>query len=237
MKEIMFIIADLWIIVACLYHGWQCIRRYRNYLLGLEMLVVGTSGTNFLIWSLVSGSEESLMYKAAYFLDAFSRSFGATLILILGMLAVTHRYRPGIRFDVAIFALTAVVAYFLRGFHGEDLDTNHTAYWVAVFYVVMNVITTLFLALVVKRLWQANHKFRSLGTAVITVLGAYVAVIYDFFPFSFDDASRTCFYTLALATWGTQAFIYYHAYAALDAVQSSREAVKASSTKMRSAVR
>lgn len=237
MKEIMFIIADLWMIVACLYYGWQCIRQYRNYLLGLEMLVIGTSGTNFLLWSLLSGSEASLMYKAAYFLDAFSRSLGATLILILGMMAVTHRYRPGIRFDVAIFALAAVVAYCLRGFHGADLDTNHTAYWVAVFYVAMNVITTAFLALVVKRLWQANHKIRSLATAVITAVGAYVAVIYDFFPFSFDDESRTLFYTLALATWGTQAFIYYHAYAALDAVQKSQEALMASSTKLRKAVR
>ena len=222
MKDMLFILADLWIIVSCLYHGWKAIQKYRNYLLGIEMLVVGVSGTNFLLWSLLSGSEESLMYKAAYLLDAFSRSFGATVLLILGMMVVTHRFRPGLIFDMAAFLVTIIAAFFLRGFHGEDLYTNDLAYGVAIFYIAMNAITTLYLTIVVKQLWTANYKLRSLGTAFITALAAYVAIIYDFFPFSFDDENRTLFYTLALATWGTQAFVYYHAYAALEAHQRGK---------------
>lgn len=217
MKDILFIMADLWMITACLFYGGQFIRQHGNYLLGLEMLVVGTSGTNFLLWSLLSGSEESLMYQAAYFLDAFSRSFGATLILIVGMMAVTHRYRPGLRVDVAIFALAIGAAFLLRGFHGENLQTNPTAWYVAAFYVVMNVITSLYLTLVVKQLWQAGRHLLAFGTALVTAVGTYVAFSYDFFPFSGDDDNRTLFYTLALATWGSQAFVYCHAYTALAA--------------------
>ncbi|MEV6657317.1 hypothetical protein [Nocardia fluminea] len=44
-----------------------------------------------------------------------------------------------------------------------------------------------------------------------------VAITYDFFPLPFDDENRTIFYTAALATWGTQGFIYYLAYRAMHA--------------------
>jgi hypothetical protein len=35
-------------VFACYFFGWKSIRKYGNYLLGLEWMVVGTSGTNFL---------------------------------------------------------------------------------------------------------------------------------------------------------------------------------------------
>ena len=47
------------------------------------------------------------------------------------------------------------------------------------------------------------------------VLASYVALTYDFFPFSFDDENRTIFYTLALTTWGLQSVIYFYGYKAL----------------------
>lgn len=217
MKELLFILSDLWMVFACYFFGWLMIRRYDNYLLGLEYLVVGTSGTNFLFWSLFSGSEESPFYKLAYFFDAFSRSFGITLILVLGLMKVTHRYRPSLAVDVGAFGLAIVAGLYLRQFHGQDLATNSAAFNVALFYVVMNLLTAVFLVYFVKRLWDAGAHREAIWTALVTAAATTVAITYDFFPLPFDDANRTIFYTFALATWGTQAFVYFKAYRALDA--------------------
>ena len=43
MKEILFLLADLWMISAGFYCGWKFLRRYDNYLLGLEWIVVAAS--------------------------------------------------------------------------------------------------------------------------------------------------------------------------------------------------
>ena len=36
MKDLLFMLADLWMIFAGFFYGWKFIRRYNNYLLGLE---------------------------------------------------------------------------------------------------------------------------------------------------------------------------------------------------------
>ncbi|MYT25890.1 transporter, partial [Streptomyces sp. SID7760] len=78
MKEALFLLADLWMIFVGYFYGWKLIRRYGNYLLGLEWMVVATSGSNFLLWSLLGGDSGSVLYDVAYFFDAFSRSVGIT---------------------------------------------------------------------------------------------------------------------------------------------------------------
>lgn len=45
------------------------------------------------------------MYYLAFFLDAFSRSIGITVILVLGLMMVTHGFKPSLPFDVGVFAL------------------------------------------------------------------------------------------------------------------------------------
>ena len=52
MKDLLFMLADVWMIFAGFYYGWRFIRRHHNYLLGLEWMVVATSGSNFLVWAL-----------------------------------------------------------------------------------------------------------------------------------------------------------------------------------------
>jgi hypothetical protein len=210
MKDIVFLLADLWMIVVGYYYGWRFIRRYGNYLLGLEWMVVATSGTNFLLWSLLGAREESILYDVAYFLDAFSRSFGITLILVMGLMGVTHRYRPSIAMDVGVFGLAIGAGLYLRQFAGDDL---HVA--PATFYLVVNLLTALFLAYFTRRLWQIGAKAPAIWTALVTIAASIIAITYDFFPFPFDDANRTFFYTAALATWGTQGFVYFRGYRAL----------------------
>jgi hypothetical protein len=210
MKDLLFMLADLWMIFAGFYFGWLLIRRYGNYLLGLEWMVVATSGTNFLLWALFSGDEGNFLYDVAYFFDAFSRSIGITLILVLGLMQVTHRYKPSVPVEVGVFALAIVAGLYLQQFRAGEFHVGP-----ATFYVVVNVLTTLFLAYFVWRLW----KIRAYGLAVLTGLataaGSVIAITYDFFPLAGDDEHRTIFYTAALATWGTQLFGYFIAYRAL----------------------
>ncbi|MFJ9613435.1 transporter [Streptomyces noursei] len=224
MKETLFLLADLWMIFAGYFYGWRFIRRYGNYLLGLEWMVVATSGSNFLLWSLLGAKSDSVLYDVAYFFDAFSRSVGITLILVMGLMKVTHRYKPSVGVDVAVFGVAIVAGLFLRHFHDADLHTDRAAFSVAVFYVVVNLLTAVFLGYFVTRLWDAGARWPAVWTGLVTAAGTTIAIVYDFFPLPFDDANRTVFYTAALATWGTQGFVYFRAYRALHGRNAASDA-------------
>ncbi|MER6975723.1 transporter [Streptomyces carpinensis] len=230
MKEALFLLADLWMIFAGYFYGWRFIRRYGNYLLGLEWMVVATSGSNFLLWSLLGADSGSVLYDVAYFFDAFSRSVGITLILIMGLMKVTHRYKPSLGVDVALFGVAIVAGLFLRHFHGADLHTDRAAFSVAVFYLVVNLLTAVFVGYFVKRLWDAGARWPAIWTGLVTAAGTAIAITYDLFPLPFDDENRTVFYTAALATWGTQGFVYFRAYRALHHHNAALDAKPAHAT-------
>ncbi|MCP2258169.1 hypothetical protein LX15_001863 [Streptoalloteichus tenebrarius] len=210
MKDAVFLLADLWMTVVGYFFGWRLIRRYGNYLLGLEWMIVAISGSNFLLWSLLGGDEGSVLYDVAGFFDAFSRSVGITLILVLGLMTATHRYKPTLAVEIGVFGLAIAGGLYLGQFFGEELHVIP-----ATVYVVVNVLTTLFLVYVGKRLWDAGARQLAVGTVLVTGVASVIAITYDFFPFSFDDANRTLFYTAALTTWGAQGFVYFLAYRAL----------------------
>jgi len=228
--EVLFIIADLWLIVAGLSFGWKFIRNYKNYFLGLECLVVAVSATNFLFWSILSGEIDSPMYTVAYFLDAFSRSFGFTLVLILGLMMVTHRYRPALWHEIGAFALAAIGGAFFVGFHGGG------AYGAgpATFFMITNVIASAFLFYFAARVWRAGAKGWAVATALITLVAMLIALTYDFLPWPFDDANRTLFYSAALATWGTQGLVYYFGYRALYNDNARADVVRAQKARVTS---
>ncbi|WP_246234150.1 transporter [Streptomyces boluensis] len=200
--------------------GWKFIKEFRNYLLGLEWIIVATSGSNFFVYAAVGAGEDSPMYTAAHFLDAFSRSVGITLILVMGLMAVTHRYRPSVAVDVGVFAFAAGVGLVLQIF-GEELGRG-----LAVFYVVVNVLTTLFLLYFSRRLWAAGAKGMAIGAGLATAAAFGIASIYDYVHIPGDDAAHTLFYTAALSTWGFQMCMYYFAYRALHRLGESADAEK-----------
>lgn len=210
MRELAFLVADLWMVAVGLVCGWILLRRYRNYLLGLEWVIVGSSGVNFLVWSFLGADDTSPLYDLAYFLDAFSRSVGITLILIAGMLRVTHRYTPSRTVDVSLFALGIAAGLYLRQFADGQLHVGP-----ALFYVAANLLTAGFLVYVALLLRRIDRPGLAVATLLATAAGVAIALTYDFFPLPFDDADRTIFYTAALATWGTQGFVYFLAYRAL----------------------
>jgi hypothetical protein len=208
--ELLFAVADIWMVAVGFTYGIKFIRNHKNYLLGIEWIVVATSGTNFLIYGLIKAGHDSPMYAFAYFLDAFSRSTGITLILVLGLMKVTHRYKPSAMVDVAAFGLAAVAGFVLSQFAEEIGNPGK------IFYIVVNVLTTIFLIYFVKRLWNINVRGHAVLAAVATACGFFIAAIYDFVHIPGDDAEHTIFYILALSTWGLQMFAYYRAYRMFD---------------------
>ena len=227
MKDLLFLAADIWLMATTWIFGFKMLR-FRNHLLSLEWFVVAVSSTNFLVWSLLGGDESSPMYHLAYILDAFSRSFGMTLLLIVGLLTVTDGYRPPLSVKLGVVGLTAVTAVILGPIHSDYLvhDTLHLS--VATFYVATNVIATAFLAYVTVKVWRTGATGLAVLTGLVTAAATYVAVTYDFFPFSFDDEYRTVFYTIALTVWGAQAITYYYVYKVLHDDRAARSITSAS---------
>lgn len=227
MKDLLFLASDLWLMATTWTFGIKVWRKYRNQLLTLEYFVVAVSSTNFLLWSVLSGKKSSPMYYLAYDLDAFSRSFGITLILVIGLLAVTHGYKPSTGVKVGVTTLTVVAAVVFGPMHSDKLihDFPHVA--LATFYVVMNLLTTAFLAYFAMRLWAIGATKLSVLTALVSAAACYVAITYDFFPFSFDDKNRTIFYTVALTVWGCQAITYYYAYKVMREHREAADTVSA----------
>ncbi|MEX6867297.1 hypothetical protein AB2D15_34770, partial [Pseudomonas aeruginosa] len=95
------------------FHANTHIRR-KNYLLGLEFLIVGISASNFTTF-IATGWQAN--YNIAIFLDAFSRGVGVPVIATLGLMAVTHDYKPSPAKDILIFVagFAATGVYFLSG--------------------------------------------------------------------------------------------------------------------------
>lgn len=224
MREILFMIAAVWVIVASFVYGVKFLRKHHNYLLGLEWIVMGISCTNFLVFAAIKGSHDGLQYHIALFIDAFSRSIGMTLILVLGLMQVTHRYKPTRAVEIGAFALAGVVGFLLIGY--QDFASPWAAA-VAVFFIVAFLLTSVYLAYFSKRLWEIGERGNAVLSGVATFLGLVVTVIYDtgagstvlgqFAHIPGDDADHTLFYIFALATWGLMMLAYYRAYDAFDA--------------------
>lgn len=222
-----FLVGDVIMIVGGYWAGWKFIKQYHNYLLGIEWFIIATSGVNFLVWALRFPEDKeagaaSLQYSAAFFLDAFSRSVGVTLLLVVGLLAVTHRYKSSMAVDVAIFVLGIGAGLYLGQpkFQDHVDDSGHHILYTgpATIYLVVNLLTLVFLVYVTKRLWGIGATKVAVATLLVSVASTGIALSYDFFPFpnSVDPLeNRPLFYSMALTVWGLQLFTYLFAYRAL----------------------
>ncbi|MDQ4114619.1 MAG: transporter [Actinomycetota bacterium] len=222
-----FLVGDVIMIAGGYWAGWRFIKQYRNYLLGIEWFIIATSGVNFLIWALrfpedKEAGEASLQYSLAFFLDAFSRSVGVTLLLVVGFMAVTHRYKSSKVVDVAIFVVGIGAGLYLGQpkFHDHVDDAGHHILYTgpATIYLVVNLLTLVFLVYLTKRLWDIGATKVAIATLLVSLAATAVALTYDFFPFppSVDPLEdRALFYTFALTVWGLQLFTYLFAYRAL----------------------
>lgn len=211
MRDVLFAAADIWMIAIGFICGVKFIRGHHNYLIGLEWIIMAVSGTNFLIYGVTKSGTDSPMYHIAFFLDAFSRSIGFTLILVLGLLVVTHGYKPTTRVEVGAFAVAAILGFLLSEF-AEEIGTPGK-----VFFLITALATSGFLCYFAWRLWEIGERAHAGWVAAATALNVVVASIYDFWRIPGDDANHTLFYTLALFTWGLAMLVIYRAYAAFAA--------------------
>jgi len=216
-RDILSILSCILLVLSGAIYGFKFIGK-KNYLLGLEWLIVAFSGSNLLIYLF---TEWKVNYSISFFLDAFSRGFGIPIVATLGLMAVTHNYKPSVLKDLVIFAASfaATFVLVLADFVREPLPY---------FYVLMWSCYTLYLAYFTWRLIRVGESLHALATAVGAVAALVVAIVYDFFPIPGDD-NHMIFMTFALTTWSYTLIQMYYAYGALGRAMagSSRPLVMA----------
>jgi hypothetical protein len=212
LKSLFFLAADALMVVAGCVYGWKFFKA-RNYLLGLEWLIVGLSGANFFLYFL-TGSHS--VYQVSYFFDAFSRAFGFPVIATAGLMALTHGYKPSAMADVA---------YFIASFAGAVVLVAVDAVAPAKpwFYLAMWTAYSLYLTRFAVRLLGAGRKMHALGMLLVMLTSQAIATVYDFYKIPGDDDEHTVFYIFALLTWSFALVQTYYAYRALEGAGKSSE--------------
>jgi hypothetical protein len=204
LRDVFALISCVLLVVCGLCYGAAFIRR-KNYLLGVEFLIVGISASNFTTF-IATGWQAN--YDVAIFLDAFSRGVGVPIIATLGLMAVTHNYKPSAGKDALLFlaGFVAAALYFTSSSFKESLPY---------FYVFMWSGYTLYLAYFIWRLARAGEHLHALATSLGGLAGLTVALRYDFFPIPGDD-TKMIFMTIAFLTWSYSIVQLFYAYGALQ---------------------
>lgn len=203
-KEALALLSCAFLIFSGVIFGVKFVRRHKNYLIGFEWLIVAFSASNLLVF-LLTGWEVN--YSISYFLDAFSRGFGVPIVATLGLMAVTHNYKPPISKDITIFAVTFAATFVLVM---ADFVKGPLPY----FYVIMWSGYTVYLAYFAWQLLRLGELMHALLTALGAAAGLAVAIVYDFFPIPGDN-DKMEFMIYALTTWGVTIIQLYYAYGVL----------------------
>ncbi|AZD35945.1 Permease of the major facilitator superfamily [Pseudomonas chlororaphis subsp. aurantiaca] len=212
LRNIVICAACFILVSAGLVYGLKLLRK-RNYLLGLEWLVVAFSATNALLYFSL-GSETAYLFS--YFCDAFSRGVGIPVITIIGFMAVTHDYKPSVFKDVMLFAGGMLVTLALV------LSAHALGGFLAYFYVVMWTVFSLYLVYLVLRLLSAGEHILALGLFLGMLAAQTIACIYDFYKIPGDETNVLLnFYVLALLSWACLLVLMYYAYSALERTKES----------------
>ena len=208
-RLLLLCLADIAMVIPAAIYGVQFMKK-GNYLLGLEWLVMATSGSNFLLYFL-TGSQT--VYNISYFFDAFSRAFGFPVIAVAGLLVVTDNYKPSALADVAYFALSALGAAILVG---VDIVMPIKPY----FYLVMSTLLSIGLAYFAWRLLRVGQAFHAVLVSFVLISVQVIAYMDDFYKIPGDATNLVLnFYLLALLTWAFMLFELYYAYCAMERVK------------------
>ncbi|TDN69485.1 hypothetical protein [Paraburkholderia sp. BL10I2N1] len=216
LRSIVLMLSSALLALSSFFYGWKIVKK-RNYLLGLEMWIVGISATNA-IGFFATGNAVS--YEVAHFFDAFSRGFGMPIIAVAGMMVITHGYKPSIRQDVAAFVASFALTFVLVG---ADFIAGVLPYY----YLAMWIWLSIYLAYFIVRLLNVGAMLEALGVAVALVTSLAIAGIYDFYKIPGEETNVVLnFYTLALCTWAYFMPAIYYGYCALERVRSGSVASK-----------
>ena len=191
-------------------YGWKFFKK-RNYLLAVEWFVMGTSSSNA-TYFFATGNQQS--YAVAHFFDAFSRAFGLPVIGVLGLMAITHGFRPSIRFDVGAFVVSAIATLVLVTARFVERPLPY-------FYLVMIAIFCVYLVYFALRLFRAGNWLNGASVLLATVSSGAIAGIYDFYKIPGEETNVFLnFFFMALLTWAYLMVSLYYAYCALESAKS-----------------
>lgn len=195
------------LVLTSLIYGIKFLKR-RNYLLGIEWLIVTFSAANFLFFFL---TDVRAAYNVSYFCDAFSRGFGIPIVTTAGLMAVTHNYRPSLLTDVLLFAGALAGGTVL-------VAVDAVAPVKPYFYLVMWSAFSLYLAYLAWRLLNLGELAHAVGVVLVLLSAQAIASIYDFYQLP-GDQDHMLFYILASSTWAYLCVQMYYAYGALERAQ------------------
>jgi hypothetical protein len=201
----LLIASDALLLLSSLVYGVKFLKK-GNWLLGLEWLVITVSTSNLMVYLF---TEKPYLFNVSFFLDQFSRAVGIPVITIAGLMAVTHRYKPSVVTDIALFVMGIVVGL-LFAFTGFAVTIK------PYFLVAAWTVFSLFLAYFAKRLWDAGAKLQAANVIGVLVTAQIIASIYDFYHIPGDDELHSIFYTFALTVWAYTCCALYYAYGALQ---------------------
>lgn len=209
LRSLILVLSSALLAVSSFVFGWKFIKK-RNYLLGIETLVVGTSASNAIVFF---ATESPVSFAIAHFFDAFSRGFGMPIIAVAGLLTITHGYKPSARVDVLAFLAAFAGTFVLVGAHAIEGVLPY-------YYLVMWTLLSLYLVYFIKRLLAVGETFHALTVALALITSQGIATIYDFYKIP-GEATNVVFnfYTLALCSWAYFSPAIYYAYCALERAQ------------------
>jgi len=220
-------IRTLLIVLSCLvtfaslgYFGVKFLQK-KNYLLGIEWLILSASSGNFAVyWFTLSEAQ----YSVAYFFDAFSRLSGMTLLTILGMMVVSHRFQPSTRFDTWAYVLSTVATVLVLYVYDDVINP-----WLAYLYLGIWYVTAIYLADFCRRLFAVGRVAVGLHMVAATISLTILHTAYDFYKIPGDETNLFFnFYFVAFLVWAYGYSAMYYGYLALE--QESERAADARSS-------
>ncbi|WP_207888114.1 hypothetical protein [Pseudomonas sp. 30_B] len=210
-RTLVLCLACFLLVLSGFVFGYKFLKK-RNYLLGVECLVIAFSASNALIFFLTNSG---IAYEISHFLDAFSRGFGVPIISIIGLMAVTHGYKPSKSKDFLMFVVTFAATFVLIL---ADFMVKPLPY----FYIAMWSLFSIYLVYFASRLVVVGAYLQALGVIIAMLAGQAIASIYDFYKIPGDETNVVLnFYVLALSTWAFMLSQFYYGYGALERLKGS----------------
>lgn len=181
----------------------------KNYLLGIEWLILSASSGNFAVYWLTFAEAQ---YNVAIFFDAFSRLAGMTLITILGMMVVSHRFKPSTRFDTWAYVISAAATVLVLYVYEEVISP-----WLAYIYLGIWYVTAIYLADFCRRLFAVGRVAVGLHMIIATLSLTILHTAYDFYEIPGNETNLLLnFYFIAFIVWAYGYSAMYYGYIALE---------------------
>lgn len=209
LRSLILVLASALLALTSYVAGWKFIQK-RSYLVGIEILVIAVSATNATV---IFATNSEISWAIGHFLDAFTRAFGIPIVVVAGMMSLTHGYKPSVLVDVVALVATLAGTFVLVG-------VPEVAAVRPYYYVVMWSLFSIYLAYFIKRLLVVGEIFPAVVLGVALVTSQAIAMIYDFYKIPGEETNVVFnFYALALCSWAYLSPALYYACCALERSQ------------------